>query len=171
MSLAGSHVLVVSDSPEDLQRVQEALQGKGVMVHTATSRMEAFGLLVQLFAQQIIPRALITDWMLNLPDSKDYEFYQVIDKPQENTAQTLIKHVRAYDDQIAIMVFTDFADLVPLEDIKEHGYQLISKSEGVDAMLKALQHDPRVQDMRYRASKSQEFAMATQEIAVDTDDA
>jgi CheY-like chemotaxis protein len=126
--LSGSHILIVDDDAQAQEWVSAELRKVHAIPHVARNRMEAIGLLVELFRQKIVPRALVCDWMLNSPDSNEHAFYELLGRHVDNTAEPLIKNLRAFDECIAIVVYTDRMTAVPLEAVERLQFQLVQTS-------------------------------------------
>lgn len=161
MSLQGCHVVIVSGVDEERAAIERALKEVGAIPHAAKDQTQALGRIVELFHHRIIPRAFITDWDLCLPGTDEHRFYELIGLKESATAYSLIKHIRALDATIAILVFLRNSSIVKTGANSKYGFQTLLWPVTPAAAIQRLLDDPRMVDMRTGASvrrRTEEFS-------------
>jgi len=155
VSLQGIHILLVEDDEETRRQVRNELEQAGAIIHEACSRTKALGLYFELVADDIIPRAVVTDWFLHSPDSAEYRFYKLIDRPVDNTAQHLIERIRHIDPHVAIVVHSGYHDDIPTKDLQ---VCVVQKGEPLHRIIQVIDLHPSVDAQRtYFRQRSGEF--------------
>ena len=154
MPLSSCHILIVDDDTTDQDWAREAFAPTGAELHFATSRRSALGTICELFQRRIIPRALVCDWVLHSPSSRDHEFYKLLGRPHNNVAEDLIANVRKLDEQIAILVYARELEAVPYRLADQHGFQVVARTVEKEVLVSKLLDDPRMEDMRREAGTS-----------------
>lgn len=92
------HAVLVDYDSERREAVTRALkQDSGVCVHGVSTRSEAIGVLWSLAAHGIFPRAILSAWLLEDPEAR--EFYSLISREIDHTCLTLLKHCARIDEQ------------------------------------------------------------------------
>lgn len=109
------HILVVDSDDDDIAILTGFLKSHGAICHVVKNRTEAMGRYVTLFTEKIVPRAIITDWFINQPQSGEYNFYETINRPEANTSKRLIERFKIIDPEVDIIVYTSYVDKVPKE--------------------------------------------------------
>ena len=140
MNLKGIHALVVDDCDDTRLALRQALEAEGAIVHEASTRTKALGLYFELMTDDIIPRAVITDWILHSPESAEYRFYELIGRPVDNTALHLIQRIRTVDPDVAIIVHSGFKDDIP----GNLGVNVVQKGESIGKVLQLIDQHPTV---------------------------
>lgn len=160
MQLAQSHVVVVSGNGELRDAIVRVISAAGGIPHAATTRTQALGMLLELYQNRIIPRAIVVSWDMCPPASQDRQFYELLGMPEETTAYRLVKHARTLDRHIAIMVVAEC-----LTDIKEgapakYEFQVLRWPTEEERLVARLLEDPRMADMKemaYQRRRTEEF--------------
>ena len=109
------HILIVDSDDNDITILTEFLKSYGAICHVVKNRTEAMGRYVTLFTDKIVPRAIVTDWYINQPQSGEYNFYETINRPEANTSKRLIERFKIIDPEVDIVVYTSYVDEVPKE--------------------------------------------------------
>lgn len=151
MSLGSIHILVIIPNEGLRTRICQELQARGAVTHAAETRTDALGLFVDLAGHRIIPRAVVTEWTLHDPTTKEHQFYQLIKRNVSTTAMHLIEHVRKFDDNIALVVYTE--DEVPEEVQRAFKATVVKRSAGIEALVDALLQDPNMLSMKYNSGE------------------
>ena len=123
MLLKDVHLLVIDNISNDRSSLVNFLEQEGAICHVAKTRVEAMGLYMALFTDNIVPRAIITEWYLNPPGSMEFEFYNKIGKSESNTAVNLIRRLRIIDPDVAIIVHSAYLDDMIHEGLPVHVVQ------------------------------------------------
>lgn len=126
--LPDCHILVVDDSEESRLKTCQVLQEHGATVHCVRSRMEAVAAFIELMANDILPSAIVSDWILNKPGTREYQFYKMVGRQLDNTARHLVDTVRKYDQRIPIFLFSKDEDL-PDRYVKDNHLIILPKGE------------------------------------------
>lgn len=156
MNLKGIHTLVVDDCDDTRLALRQALEHEGAIVHEASTRTKALGLYFELMADDIVPRAVITDWVLHAPESAEYRFYELIGRPVDNTALHLIQRIRTVDPDVAIVVHSGFMDDIP----RNLGVSVVQKGESIARVLQIIDQHPTVLAQRQSfRTRSGEYLM------------
>lgn len=144
--LENIHILIIDNNDTDRGLLTAFLEEKGAKCHPVKNRTEAMGLYVTLFTDNIIPRAIITEWYINPPKSDEHNFYVAIDRPEINTSQRLIERFKIIDPDVDVVIYTSYVDKVNTEDIP-----VIRKGDDLNKILKILDQSKTV--TRYRLTK------------------
>lgn len=133
--LEGSHILVVDDNEAERAGACQALQDQGAHVHCVNSRMEAVAAFIELTTHDIVPRAIVVDWLLNKPGTREHRFYKMVGRPLDNTARHLIDIVRKYDEKIAIIVYTKYDKDLPPHYADDNHLVIVPKAGTVEDLV------------------------------------
>jgi hypothetical protein len=90
-----THVLIVDYCEERRKELRGLLLRERVVCHEAGNRMEAIGRLWELASLGVIPRAVITNWLLDEPKAR--EFFSLIGREIDHTSLNFIKNVMKID--------------------------------------------------------------------------
>ncbi len=154
--LSGTHVLVVDDDVHVRKELQELLEAKGAVVHQAASRIDALGKIAELSVRELCPQAVVMDWILNPPDSKESQFYRLLGRNERNTSLGLIQNIRRINREIPIVVWSYFNDQIPNDIPKAFGLQVVDKHRhhSIDGVVHLLCKDETIQDRRHRSGET-----------------
>lgn len=125
------HLLIIDNVEEDRKALVEFLTEQGAVCHTASTRTEAMGKYMTLFADKIIPRAIISDWYINPPTTEEYKFYVSINRAEANTALNLVTRFQQIDPHVEIIIHSNYCnkvpDMLPVRTVwKSEGFKLLS---------------------------------------------
>lgn len=153
--LSGTHILVIDDDQAVRKDLREALEGLGAAVHEASGRTEALGKIVEMSTKDQCPRAIVTDWVLNPPDSKEHRFYRLLGRNASNTSLSLIRNIRRIDRTIPIIVWSYWNESLPADVVKVFGLQPVDKHchGSLETVLHLLRKDETIQDRRHRSGE------------------
>lgn len=121
------HVLLVSQDPIYMAQTKRELESHGAVVHTASKRAEALGIYWNLVCANIHPRAIITGWYMNLPNTKEHEFYKLINRDEDNTAAPMLRRVRQMDPRVLIVINSAYIDDIPQDLRKDPSIKVLQK--------------------------------------------
>lgn len=153
--LSGTHVLLVDDDEHIREELSNELAAKGAIVHQATSRLDALGKIAELSVRDVCPQAVVMDWILNPPDSKESRFYRLLGRNERNTSLGLIQNIRRMNREIPIVVWSYFNDQIPSDLPKAFGLQVVDKHRhsSLEAVVHLLCKDETIQERRHRSGE------------------
>lgn len=153
--LSGTHILVVDDDEHVRKELQDLLEAKGAMVHQASSRIDALGKIAELSVRELCPQAVVMDWILNPPSSKESQFYRLLGRNERNTSLGLIQNIRRINREIPIVLWSYFNDQIPSDIPKAFGLQMVDKHRhhSIDTVLHLLCKDETIQERRHRSGE------------------
>jgi len=96
MNIKNTHVLLVDYRPNVLQDLSDKFSEHSAFVHTALNRTDALGKLWALASDRIIPRAIISSWLLDDPEGR--RFYKLIGREIDHTSLYLFKQAAKLDE-------------------------------------------------------------------------
>lgn len=103
MMFEGTHVLLVDYRPQVLDEFDHIFSQHGAIIHRCCDRLDAIGKLWELVNKGIRPRAIITNWLLQDEDAR--EFYKMIQREVDLTAHNLLKNAVIMDpDRQTILI-------------------------------------------------------------------
>lgn len=141
------HVLVVDPDEAERTAVASILRQAGAVVHTSCGRTEALFRYLTLFADDIIPRGIVTAWWLNVPTTAEFEFYKMIGREEDNTAVNLIRRVRVVDPDVTIIVREDDIDPRLASSLD---FRSFSRKECISELIPMLDTDTKIIKHRIR---------------------
>ena len=144
------HILVVDNNDSDRFSLITLLESEGAICHVARTRTEAMGLYLALFIENIVPRAIITEWYLNAPSTKEFKFYLDINRPESNTSKTLIQRFQKLDPSVSIIVHSAYLDDMIHEKLP---VRLIQKGEPLRNIIEALEESTSVRHSTVKVNK------------------
>lgn len=148
MNLCGLHLVCVDPEPACLADLIGALEQQHCTVHVARNHFQGLALYWQLYKEDKIPRALLTEWNLVPPRSREQRFYETIGRPLAGTSAHLIQRARQLDPSVAVVVMTYDLDAVP----DELGVFTIEKNRTTD-ILARLESVVQTQNYHHRHSE------------------
>lgn len=133
--LENIHLLIVDGNEVDKQVMVPALEAEGAICHIVQNRTEALGLYLTLFTDSIVPRAVITDWYINPPSTREFKFYKAINRPEANTSKALIERFRKLDEEVEIILYTSYVEYVDVEDVP-----IVPKGSKMQVLIDAIKN-------------------------------
>src|SRR4029077_1607712 len=100
----GVHVIIVDPVQAEVNKLREAFEECHATVHLATTRQKAITSFFAIVGTGVHPRALVTSWLLNVPGSKDWQFFKMMNKEHHNFATTMIGELRKIDPRIVVVI-------------------------------------------------------------------
>lgn len=144
-----STLLVVDDNPYVLESIATLLKEFGYIVHTSRSAPEAINLMKKLRFDMILSD-------IKMPDVSGIE---------------LLRSIRAFDQQIPVLLMTAFAELdVAVEAIKQGAFDFITKPYKPEYLLHAVEKAVKYarfteMERNYKSSLEDTVRKRTQELA------
>jgi len=99
-----SILLVMSDSAL-IDELSTVLKRHGATVNVAKNRFEAVGMYWKLYADNTIPRAIITKWWIDGKDSDQFKFFSQIGRTADCTALPVLKNAVELDEEGLFIVY------------------------------------------------------------------
>lgn len=140
------HVLLVTQDPVYGETTRRDLESHGAIVHLATSRVRAIGIYWKLVCDDIHPRAIITGWYMNLPQSSTNEFYKLIDRAADNTAAPMIRHIRKIDPRVLVVINSAYIDDIPDDLRNDPSIKVLQKGTDVAMIYDHIAKTPMIKD-------------------------
>lgn len=103
--LADTSILLVMSDGALIEELSSVLKRHGASVHVAKNRFEAVGVYWKLFAENAIPRAIITKWWVSGKDSDQYKFFSQINRVEDCTALPVLKNAVELDPSGLFIVY------------------------------------------------------------------
>lgn len=103
--LTDTNVLLVMSDEKLIATLSDVLKGCGATVHVAKNRFDAVGMYWKLYAQSIIPRAVVTKWWIAPPGSDQYKFFSSINRLEDCTALPVLKNAIKLDPSGLYIVY------------------------------------------------------------------
>lgn len=103
--LKDTHILIFMNDPYIRSKLTKLLEATHATVHYAPSQMTAIGMYYKLFKQGIRPRAVITCWDLNAPNSAEQKFLELIRQEKDGTAFNLLYEIYDLDPSAFLSVY------------------------------------------------------------------
>jgi hypothetical protein len=100
--MGSSHVLLVDYGVNNLDILAKRLELVGVIPHKCISRIDALGKLWELVSNHIIPRGVISSWLLDDPEGR--EFYSLIGREIDHTSLSLFRNAAKLDPRDTILI-------------------------------------------------------------------
>ena len=102
------HVIHVILADYDLERrelVAAGLEGPDILVHKCSDRIEALGKYWLLYAEGILPRAVVASWLMDTPASRS--FFSAVGREVDHTSLALFTNVGRLDPDGILVCYTD----------------------------------------------------------------
>lgn len=96
--LSGVSIFVAHYNAEIRRGLRSLLRCIGAEVSSSRSALEANIKYLKMHKSGEIPNRIVTEWWLEDPDSDTFQFWDVIGRPQQNSAYELLESVRDLDD-------------------------------------------------------------------------
>jgi hypothetical protein len=99
------HVILADYNYERMAEVAESLAGLGAVVHQCGNRIEAMGKYWLLYAEGILPRAVVASWLMDTPDSR--AFFSAVGREVDHTSLALFSNVCRLDPAGILICYSD----------------------------------------------------------------
>lgn len=103
--LSDTNILLVMSDEQLIASLSDVLKSCGATVHVAKNRFDAVGMYWKLYAQSIIPRAVVTKWWIAPPGSDQYKFFNSINRLEDCTALPVLKNAIKLDPSGLYIVY------------------------------------------------------------------
>lgn len=124
-----ANIITINGDP-DLVQVLETV---GLTVIGGLNRISVLGRFWSLD-----PLAIVTEWMLNPPDTEPNRFCRLLRRNADNTALAMISRLRKISHNVDIILYTDYPEEVPDELIRTFDLSVVPKTLGPTGVLTAL---------------------------------
>lgn len=98
------HVILADYDAERLEKVAGSLAKTGATVHRCRDRIEAMGKYWLLYAEGILPRAVVASWLMDTPESR--AFFSAVGREVDHTSLALFVNVSRLDPAGILVCYT-----------------------------------------------------------------
>jgi hypothetical protein len=148
--LTNVHIMLVNPDLAQLAATQTVLEKHGAIVHAAQTRKQALAQYWMLVDKNIHPRAIVSSWWINQPDSKEAEFFRMMNRPNYNKAISLIDAIRAVDPRVLVIITQAYIDDMPEKMRKDPNTKFLQPGMAPEAVYAHIAHTPYILESKNR---------------------
>lgn len=103
--MSTTHVILADYNQTRRESVAQALKELDTVVHQCDNRIDAMGKYWLLYAEGILPRAVVASWLMDTPESR--AFFSAVGREVDHTSLALFANVARLDPQGILICYTD----------------------------------------------------------------
>ena len=138
------HVILADYDTDRRDLVAEGMLSPDILVHKCSDRIEALGKYWMLYAEGILPRAVVANWLMDTHESRS--FFSAVGREVDHTSLALFVNVAKLDPHGILVCYTD--DMAETVTELEHSevadkVQVVRMEDATQEVVKLLRLDER----------------------------